>query len=138
MQKGEKETGSESIVLYRAGSQSDSESPDTGVKNFFEYGVGLGARGVDAADLMLERSIFVWGERCGKVRAPREILRKNEPGLQGMALGGQVVEQAPEANEVYPACAIGQGRILLAETAKPAKQMGISAEFREVEHLREI
>jgi hypothetical protein len=55
-----------------------------------------------------------------------------------MALGGQVVEQSPEANEVYPARAIGQGRILLAEAAKPAKQMGISAELREVEHLREI
>ena len=48
------------------------------------------------------------------------------------------MEEAPQANEVYPARAIGQGRILVAEVAKPAEQMGIAAQLREVEHLREI
>ena len=33
---------------------------------------------------------------------------------------------------------IGQGRILFAEGADPAEQMGIAAQLRELEHLREI
>ena len=55
-----------------------------------------------------------------------------------MAVRGQVVEQAAETEQVYPARAIGQGRIFLAETVKPAKQMGITVQVRKLQHLREI
>jgi hypothetical protein len=38
---------------------------------------------------LLELSILFWGERSGKVlREWREILWKDQPGLQGMAQGG--------------------------------------------------
>jgi hypothetical protein len=40
-------------------------------------------------ELLLELSILFWGERSGKaLRKFREILREDQPGLQGMALGG--------------------------------------------------
>src|ERR1700687_2178156 len=48
------------------------------------------------------------------------------------------MEQALELEQVCPTSAIGQGRILVAEAVYPAEQMGIAAQLREAEHLREI
>jgi hypothetical protein len=58
--------------------------------------------------------------------------------LQGVAFAGKVVEQAAETYQIDPARAPGQGRIFLAEAADPAEQMGIAAQLRELEDLREI
>jgi hypothetical protein len=55
-----------------------------------------------------------------------------------MARRGKVVEQAAETDQVDPARARGQGRILFAQAAEPAEQMGIAAQLGELEHLREI
>ena len=74
----------------------------------------------------------------GSPRTRREILRQDQSGLQGMAHGGKVVEQAAENDQVDPASLIGQARILLAEAAEPAEQMGIAAQLGEMEHIREI
>jgi hypothetical protein len=40
--------------------------------------------------------------------------------------------------QVVLASAVGQGRILFAEVAEPAEQMGIAAQLGEVEQVREI
>ncbi len=74
----------------------------------------------------------------GAPRLRREILGEDQPGLQGMARRGKVVEQAAETDQVDPARARGQGRILFAQAAEPAEQMGIAAQLGELEHLREI
>ena len=48
------------------------------------------------------------------------------------------MEQAPELEQVVLATARGQGRILSAEAAELAEQMGIAAQLGEMEQLREI
>ena len=55
-----------------------------------------------------------------------------------MTRRGQVAEQAAENDQVDSARARGQRRILFAEAAEPAEQMGIAAQLGELEHLREI
>lgn len=50
---------------------------------------------------LLETLIVFQGECSGKVLRPgREVLGENQPGLQGMACAGQVIEQAPELEQV--------------------------------------
>jgi hypothetical protein len=78
------------------------------------------------------------GEVFGGEGAAREVLRKDQPGLEGMACGSKVVQQAAEKNQIYPASLIGQGRLLLAEATEPAEQMGVAAQLGELEHLGEI
>ena len=58
--------------------------------------------------------------------------------LQRMAVESQIMEQAPEVEEVLLARAIGQRRMLLAEVTEPAEQVGIAAQLREVQDLREV
>ena len=65
-------------------------------------------------------------------------MRKDQPGLEGMARGSKVIQQTADKNQIYPASFIGQGGILLAEAAEPAEQMGIAAQLGELEHLGEI
>jgi hypothetical protein len=91
------------------------------VKNLTEYGVGqwgalvvVGAAG--ETELAMERR-------------RRKILGKDEPGLQRGVLGGQVAEKAPQADQVYAARAIGQGRVLLAQAAEPAEQMRVTSQL---------
>jgi len=71
-------------------------------------------------------------------RVHRKILREDQPGLQGIALGGKVAEQVAEPDEIYSASALGQGWVFLVEAAEPAEQMGIAAQLGELAHLRKI
>ena len=71
MEIGEEVTGNAAIAARRAGSESGRESLDTQVKNLTEYEVGQSGAPV------------VW-----EPQPQREILREDEPGLQGMARGG--------------------------------------------------
>src|SRR5207244_505080 len=80
-----------------------------------------------------------WGRRVWvAARARREILGEDQVGLEGMAGSGYIVEQAVEGEEVDPARATGQRRILAAEAAEPAEQMGVTAQLGEVAQLGEI
>jgi hypothetical protein len=113
---GEEVTGNAAIVARRAGSESGRESLDTGVKNITEQEL----------------------RQLGSPWARWEILGEDQPGPQGMARGGKVVEQTAETDHVDPASAVGPGRIVLAEAVEPAEQMGIAAQLGEMEQLREI
>jgi len=62
---------------------------------------------------------------------------KNQVRLQRMALESQIMEQAPEIEEVLLARAIGQRRMLLAEVTEPAEQVGIAGQLGEVQDLRD-
>src|ERR1700682_6174271 len=53
-----------------------------------------------------------------------------------MAVGGQIVEQTAEAEEVPLTSHIAQGRILLAQPTEPAEYMRIAAESRETADAR--
>jgi hypothetical protein len=103
--------------------ESGCESLDTHVKNLTKSEVGQSG------------APFLGG---AEPRPYREILGEDEPWLQGMARGAYLLEQVPELERVVLAIARGQGWILFAEAAEPAEQMGIAAQLREVEHLREI
>jgi hypothetical protein len=110
------ETTSHAAVSRRAELQVGRESLDTGVKNLTESELG----------------------QWGTPRLRREILGKDQAGLQRMARGGQVAEQAAENDQVDPARTRRQRRILFAQGAEPAEQMGIAAQLGELEQLREI
>jgi hypothetical protein len=100
---------------------------DRGIKNHTEYRVRQW------------RARFSSGARLSGERGPRrEILRKDQPGLEEMSRGSKIVEQAADKNQIYPASLIGQRRILLAEATEPAEQMGIAAQLGELEYLRKI
>jgi hypothetical protein len=113
---GKEVTGHAAIMARRAGSERGREGLDTGVKNLTESELG----------------------QWGTPRLRREILGKDQAGLQRMARGGQVAEQAAENDQVDPARTRRQRRILFAQGAEPAEQMGIAAQLGELEQLREI
>ena len=124
---GEEATGGDPTGGEGLGSQGGGESLNMGVQEFPEERVeeSEGSR-VRAAEL-------------GRaLRLGREILGENQTGWQGMALAGQVLEQAAETQQVDAAGARGQGRMLLTQAAEPAEQMGIAAQFGELEHRREL
>ena len=96
----------------------------------------VGVQIVGSPEFLLQQLIVLRGEWSGKVMLPRgKILGENQSGWQGMAVVGQVVEQAAELDEVSPASGIGQrGIILCAKTAEPTEQMGIATQLGEVAH----
>ena len=53
-------------------------------------------------------------------------MRKNEAIGNGVSVVGQVVEQPPDADEGGTAGLVGEGRILLGQASKPAKNMWVS------------
>jgi len=99
----------------------------------------IGVQAVSSPEFLLQQLIVLRGEWSGKVMLPRgKILGENQSGWQGMAVVGQVVEQAAELDEVSPASGIGQrGIILCAKTAEPTEQMGIATQLGEAAHLWE-
>src|SRR5229473_6253190 len=113
---GEEVTSHAAIAARLAGSQNGRESLDTGVKNLTKSKLGL---------LVAPR---LW----------REILGEDQPGLQRMTRRGQVAEQAAENDQIDSARGRGQRRILFAQAAEPAEQMGIAAQLGDLEHLRKI
>jgi hypothetical protein len=53
----------------------------------------IGWQVIDAAEFLLQALVLFWGEGSGKIlRLRRKILRENQPGLDGMAAVGEVLE----------------------------------------------
>ena len=61
----------------------------------------------------------------------------NEIGRNGVAVGGQVVQQPAQPDEVMVARGVAQGVLLFTERAEPAEQMRIAAQLREPSKLGE-
>lgn len=92
----------------------------------------IGWQVIGPAQLLPQQLIVLWRERSGQILGPwREVLAADEVRLDGVAIGGQIVEPAAEAQQVVSAGFIAQGRILFAHPAEPAEQMGIAAKLRE-------
>ena len=65
-----------------------------------------------------------------------EVLQPDEVGLDGMAVGGQVVEQTAELQQVIPAGFVAQRRILFAQPSEPSEHMGVAAKLGKAADLR--
>jgi hypothetical protein len=75
----------------------------------------IGIQVVCAAQFLLESLIVFRRQRPGEILgANRKILADNETGLEGMALEGQIVKQAPKTEQMLFAGVVAQGRILIA------------------------
>jgi hypothetical protein len=82
--------------------------------------------------------IFVEGKRPGQITTPRrEILATNEIGPHRVTFGSQTIEHSPEINEQIETGFVAEGRLLLAERAKPAQEMRVAAQLGEAEELGE-
>ena len=93
----------------------------------------LGEQIITASKFLLQPPIIFRGERAGKIsRTGREILRKDQPGREGVTPGCEVVEQAPESDQIKLARGIRQRRLLFKERAEPGKPVGIAAQLREL------
>jgi len=91
---------------------------------------GIRRQVIQAAEFLLQPLILFWGKRSGKILRLRwEILWEDQPGLKGMAVVGEVQEQAPEAKQIYLTSMIGQRRSLLAKATEPPEQVGIAAQL---------
>jgi len=97
----------------------------------------MGGQVVSAAQFLLQLLIVLERKRSWQVaRWRREVLAADEVGGKRMAIGGQIIQQAAEADQKIGASFVAQRRLLLAQGAEPAEQMGIAAELAEPAHLR--
>ncbi|MCP5115530.1 MAG: hypothetical protein GY953_32285 [bacterium] len=97
----------------------------------------LGRPVVSAAEFLLEPPVVVREKRPGQIqRSRRKVLATDEARREGMAVGGQVVEQAAEAQQIIAAGFVRQRRILFRQPAEPAEQVGITTQLREPAHVR--
>jgi hypothetical protein len=79
---------------------------------------------------LLQPLILFWGKGSGKIMRLRwEVLWEDQAGLEGIAVVGEVQEQAPEAEQINLPSMIGQRRSLLAKATEPAEQVGIAAQL---------
>jgi hypothetical protein len=78
----------------------------------------------------LQASIVFRRQRPGKVFGTnREVFAEDETRLDGMTLGGQVVEQTAQAEETLLASVVANRRAQFTKPAKPTEHMGIATEL---------
>jgi hypothetical protein len=59
---------------------------------------------IGSAQFLLQELILLGGERSGQIaRLGREVFSTNEIGLNRVAVGGQIIQQPAETNEVIEA-----------------------------------
>jgi len=93
---------------------------------------------VGSAQFLLQALILLRLERSGQItRLRREVFATNEIGPKGMAVGGQIVQQPPETDGVVGAGFVTQRRLLFAQPAEPAEEIGITAELGGLANLWE-
>jgi hypothetical protein len=72
---------------------------------------GVGGEIIAAAQFLLQELVILEGKRSGKIVGwGGKVLLPNEVGKKGVTVSGQVVQQAPQANQVMEAGLIAQGR----------------------------
>src|SRR5260370_34902279 len=54
-----------------------------------------------------------------------------------MTVVGQVLQQTSELDQIMQAAFSAQGRVLIAQRAEPAQEMGVTAQLRELAHFGE-
>ena len=66
----------------------------------------------------------------------RKVVAADEIWRDGVAVGGQIVQQTTETDQVTSAGLVRQRGILIAQPAEPTKHMGIAAELGRPAYLR--
>jgi hypothetical protein len=75
----------------------------------------MGGEVIAAAQFLLQELVLGEGERSGKIVGwGGKVLMTNEIGKKGVTVGGQVVQQAPETNQMMDAGLVAEGRLLFA------------------------
>jgi hypothetical protein len=67
----------------------------------------------------------------------REVFATEKIGLNGVAVGGQIIQQPAETNEVIAESFVVQGRLSFTQPPEPAEQMRVAAQLREPAKLGE-
>jgi hypothetical protein len=99
---------------------------------------GVGHKIIGAAQFLLQALILLERKGAGQIAGLwREVLATDEVGLNGVTVGGQILEQPPEINEMVEAGYVAQGWLLFAQRTKPTEEMGIAAELRDSANLWE-
>src|SRR5260370_8495988 len=94
---------------------------------------------IGSEQLLLQEMIVLRGKRFGKiVRWWREVFSTNEIVLNGVAVGGKIIQQAAKTNEGIDAGCIAQGQLLFTQPTEPAEQMRITAQLGDPMKLREV
>lgn len=94
---------------------------------------------IGSEQLLLQELIVLQGKRFGKIAGSwREVFSTNEIGLNGVAVGGKIIQQATKTNEVIDAGCVTQGQLLFTQPTEPAEQMGIAAQLRKPLYLRKL
>ena len=100
---------------------------------------GIGGQVVGAAQFLLQELIVWWRQRFGQIVGPwGEVLAANQVRREGVAVGGEVVEYAAEADQIVDARLVAQGRLLCAQPAEPAEQVGVAAQLGKPAELRKV
>ena len=71
------------------------------------------------------------------MRLRREVFATDEVERNGVPVGGQILEQPPEINEMVDAGFVAQARLSFTQRTKPTEEMGIAVELRGPANLRE-
>ena len=86
----------------------------------------------------MQELVLLERKRSGKIARLRwEVFAADEVGWNGMAVGRQILQHSPEANEIVEAGCVAQWRLLFAQPTEPAEKMGIAAQLREAVNLWE-
>src|SRR5438876_11036446 len=71
----------------------------------------VGGQVIGAAQFLLQELIVLRGKRSGQVvRWRRKVLATDEIGSKGVAVGGQILQQAAEIDQKKDAGSVGQGQ----------------------------
>jgi hypothetical protein len=90
----------------------------------------IGVQIVYTAQFLVQSAIVFWRQGSGEIlRTRREVFADDEAGLDGMALGGQIVEQPAKAEQTLLTSMVANGRAQFAKPAKPTEHMGIATEL---------
>jgi len=88
----------------------------------------IGGQVVSAAQFLLQQLIVLERKRSWQVSGlGREVLAADEVWRKTMVVGSQIVQQPAETEQKIGAAFVAQRRLLLAQGAEPAEQMGIAA-----------
>src|SRR5437879_12826211 len=82
--------------------------------------------------------MLLWGKRWREIGGGgREIFAANQVGLERMTVIGQVLQQTSEPDQIIQAGCGAQVRVLIAQRAEPAQEMGVAAQLRKLAHFGE-
>src|SRR6516164_1629175 len=98
----------------------------------------MGVEIIGMEQFLLQELILLRGKWSRKIaRFWREVFLTNEIGLNGVAVGSEIVQQPAELKKVTDASFVALGWLPFSQPAEPAEQMGIAAQLGDLAKLWE-